>query len=318
MEVIIALIFASGISLIGSYFYRKTRTDANAEASKQIEELFDLEALGDMPEPVSGETEKIKHDRKQQLIDSLAGSLSRSQTLNTEDGRSFLSALDHKLILAGKRAKYSPEQYLAFTLSMWSLGIFLALFLILTVSITKILPVAIVLYFLAYPVLRLRADINNRQSEIAVEVPDFINELYMSMTAGTTIDQAIVRCAQNAATDRPDAILPREFAQAQVEYTVGGKTKEEALRGISYRTGVDSVSNLVEALIQGDKTGSKVTDTLSAYSDQAQEMWNQAMRLFKNKKEPAITIGVVITMGGAAGIYTTPLLVGMLESLGSL
>ena len=55
--------------------------------------------------------------------------------------------------------------------------------------------------------------------------------------------------------------------------------------------------------------------TLREYSNQAQEMWQQDMRAYKNKKEPMVTVGLVITMFGAFIIYATPMMIGLLKSI---
>jgi hypothetical protein len=44
-------------------------------------------------------------------------------------------------------------------------------------------------------------------------------------------------------------------------------------------------------------------------------MWRQDIRNFKNRKEPLVTIGVVIAMFGAFIIMISPILIGLLETL---
>jgi tight adherence protein C len=314
---LVSILFALGLALIIIWYLRRGRVQAAAAATRQIHEILDVESLGDIPD-APPELPTIEPGRKEKSIDALAAILSKTRTLRSADGRSFMAELDHRLILAGLRDRYTPEQALALALSIWALGVALPLLLGFIFPFPKLLLIIIVVFFLLYPILRLRQDIKNRQEEIEVEVPFFINELYMSLSSGATIDQAIVRAARTGKEDGLQNILAREFAQAQVEYSMGGKTQEQALRDVTYRTGVYSVANLVEALVQGLRTGADLSKTLNDYADQAQELWAQAMRDFKNRKDPAITIGVVITMFGGFMIYAAPLLVGMFEALSGL
>lgn len=316
--VLIAMLLMIGLALIISFYFRRGRYRAAAVAEQQIEEILDIESLGPIPEAPPTLPGAPIPSRRERGINSLASGLSGLKLLRSDEGRSLLEELDRRLVLAGRRDRMSPEQALATVLSIWAVGVIAPIVLAFFVPIPKLLLLIIVGFFLAYPFLRLRQDIRNRQDQIEVEVPFFINEIYMSLSAGATIDQAIVRAAQTGQEDGLDSILAKEFAQAQVEYSMGGKDQEQALRGVSERTGVASVANLVEALIQGLRTGADLSVTLKDYSDQAQELWAQAMRDYKNRKDPAITIGVVITMGGGFLIYAAPLFSGMLETLSSL
>lgn len=317
MNAALASIFLMiGIGIIFYTIFRSRRSEAESEAALQIQDLLDLESLEDAP--VDDATERKKSKRSQRLVNSLSGSLSRSKIAQTDDGKGIISQVNRWLYLGGMRDDYTPEQYIAQTGVIWVLGIGGAVLLSISGTLPPFLTGLGALYALIYPVIRVRRNIKNRQDKIEREIPNFISELYMSLSAGIMINQAIVRSARAAAEDGNGDILPREFAQAQVEYTMGGLDEETALRRVAWRCGLDSVSNLVEALIQGIRTGSDLRVTLLNYSDQAQEMWNQAMREYKNSKEPSITIGVVVTMGGGFIIYSAPLLVGLMETLNSM
>jgi tight adherence protein C len=314
----IAIIFALGLALIIISYYRQSQRRSAQMAEEQIEQILDISSLGQVPESGASAEDQDSGPALRRIINGFADRLAGINMLRSDDGRDFLADLDRRLVLAGRRDKYTPEQALAVAVAIWVVGVGLPIFAAFVFPVPKFLVVIVAIFFLLYPLLRLRIDIRNRQDQIEVEVPFFINEIYMSLSAGATIDQAIVRAAQSDQRDGYDSILAREFAQAQVEYSMGGRNQIEALRDIYRRTGVDSVSGLVEALIQGLRTGADLSLTLQNYSDQAQELWAQAMRDFKNRKDPAITIGVVITMSGGFLIYAAPLLAGMIETLGQL
>ena len=158
-----------------------------------------------------------------------------------------------------------------------------------------------------------------RQDNIRREVPFFIQQLYMTMSSGmTVIDDAILRVAKTSEDDPYDNILAREFARAQTEYRLGGLDREQALRGVSRRTGVSSVENLVEAIIQGLRTGADMSYVLGEYASQARRMWVQDMRTFKAKKEPLVTLGVILTMFGALLLFSGALLLRIFQMMSGL
>lgn len=286
---------------------------AETEAEKRMRELLSEEQLGEAPERRPEKAAKPSHRER------LARWIAERPVLQQEEGRSFLERLDGWLYQAGLRSRFTPEQALAEAISIWVVGVGGLIALRIGIGLPSAIFLPAVLFFAAYPPLKLRAAIAERQDRIRAEIPFFISQLYMALSSGmATIDDAIRRVARTAEEDPYESILAREFAQAQMEYRVGGKSIEEALRGISDRTGVASVENLVEALIQGLRTGTEMRQVLLEYSDQAREMWRQDMRIYKNRKQPLVTLGLVITMFGGVIIWAVPLLIQMMQTLSGL
>jgi pilus assembly protein TadC len=309
----IALILFIGLLLILRFILIKGDERSETEAELKIKDILSknqLQAPEDSPEKKEEKKESMP------IIDRLAWSLKNSASFQNEEGKSFLSRLDISLVRAGLREKYTPEQALSLALIIWSLGFILAISSITIIGLPRLFGVVFLVLFFIYPFNKLKSTIKDRQDQIAAEIPFFIQQLYMAISSGNTnIDGAIKRVALNSEKDGFDSILAKEFNQAQIEYSLGAKTTEEALRDIGYRTGVTSVENLCEALIQGLRTGTPIQETLKEYSAQAQEMWRQDIRNFKNRKEPLVTIGVVIAMFGAFIIMISPILIGLLETL---
>lgn len=311
-----AFFLVIGLFLVGRYLLVHGQKRSETEASQRVNEILASGSLGSAP---TAPPKPGKENEGSPTVDRIARWLSNSSVLADEDGRNFIARLDLALIQAGMRSRYTPEQALATALAIWGLGVVLPLLALFVVSLPKLLILPAIAFFAVYPPLKLKSMVQNRQAAIAAEVPFFINDLYMAISTGViTIDQAIVRVARTSEEDPYDSVLPREFAQAHIEYTMGGRTQVDAIRDAGRRTGVVSVQNLCEALIQGIRTGAAMPATLREYSNQAQEMWQQDMRAYKNKKEPMVTVGLVITMFGAFIIYATPMMIGLLKSIGGL
>lgn len=309
---LLALCLVVGLLILVRGHFLAARERAEEEAEARFRYILEQDSLGE--DPGAGTEPAAQVHKRSKVIEQLARRIDESRLFNEEEGLSFMDHLDRWLIQAGIRDRWSPSQALATALLIWGLGIGIPLFLALTIGLPVILLVLGVGMAIIYPPLKLHGMIRARQDSIRAEVPFFIQQIYMTLSTGSaTIDEAIVRVARTAEEDPYDSILAREFAQAQIEYRLGGRTMEDAIRDVGKRTGVVSVENLCEALIQGVRTGAELDRVLLEYSSQAREMWRQDMRSYKNRKEPMVTLGLVITMFGGFTIFATMLLLDLIE-----
>jgi len=103
-----------------------------------------------------------------------------------------------------------------------------------------------------------------RQHRIRLSLADALDLMVVSVEAGLGLDQAISRVAQELASAYPD--LAEELRLINLEMRAG-KPRHEALRNLADRTGVDDLSSLVTMLIQTDKFGTSVAQSLRVHSD---------------------------------------------------
>jgi len=119
--------------------------------------------------------------------------------------------------------------------------------------------------------------ISTRRKEIEKELPDVLDLLTISIEAGLGFDAAMQRVVQKASGPISD-----EFNLSLQEMRIG-KTRREALRDLSTRTGVVNLSRFVESLIQADQLGISLGNVLRNQSDQMrilrrQRIQEQAMK----------------------------------------
>jgi tight adherence protein C len=88
--------------------------------------------------------------------------------------------------------------------------------------------------------------------------------LVVSVEAGLGLDQAIQRVAAELDFAHPD--LSQEMALINLELRAG-KARVDALRNLADRTGVDDISSLVAMLVQTDKFGTSVAQSLRVHSE---------------------------------------------------
>ena len=103
-----------------------------------------------------------------------------------------------------------------------------------------------------------------RQHRIRLSLPDALDLLVVSVEAGLGLDQALQRVGEELAFAHRD--LSDELRLVNLELRAG-KARPEALRNLADRTGVDDLSSLAAMLIQTDKFGTSVAQSLRVHSD---------------------------------------------------
>jgi tight adherence protein C len=103
-----------------------------------------------------------------------------------------------------------------------------------------------------------------RQHKMQLGLPDALDLLVVSVEAGLGLDQALLRVGEELATAHPD--LSDELRLVTLELRAG-KGRSEAMRNLADRTGLEDVASLVTMLVQTDKFGTSVAQSLRVHSD---------------------------------------------------
>jgi tight adherence protein C len=111
-----------------------------------------------------------------------------------------------------------------------------------------------------YVTLRARS----RQRRIRRGLPDALDLLVICVESGLGLDQAIMQAAKEMELAHPD--ISREFAMVNLELKAG-KRRAEALRNMAERTAVAELRKLVAVLIQADRFGTGVAQSLRMHAD---------------------------------------------------
>jgi tight adherence protein C len=106
--------------------------------------------------------------------------------------------------------------------------------------------------------------VRKRQHRLQLSLPDALDLLVISMEAGLGLDQAILRVAQELRYAHPE--LSEELQMVNME-TQLGKNRLDALRALATRTGVEDIKGLVAMLIQTDRFGTSLAQSLRVFSD---------------------------------------------------
>jgi tight adherence protein C len=103
-----------------------------------------------------------------------------------------------------------------------------------------------------------------RQRQLRRALPDALDLLVICVEAGLGLDQAIMKVSQDMKIAHPE--LSEELQFVNLEMRVG-KTRIDALRELARRTGLDDIKSLVGMLIQTERFGTSIAQSLRIYSD---------------------------------------------------
>ncbi len=107
-----------------------------------------------------------------------------------------------------------------------------------------------------------------RQEEITNGFPDSLDLMLVCVEAGQSLDQSIIRVAQEIKSSYP--ALSEEFQMVAWEIKAG-KDKVTVLRDMSERAGVTDVSSFVTVLIQSTTFGTSIAEALRIYAGEMRD-----------------------------------------------
>lgn len=175
----------------------------------------------------------------------------------------YLVSLDAQLRRAGNPLELKGEEVIAFMelmgLVFFLIGVFLSLWLELS-FVTWIIAAA---FGALYPLIWLRDRVKARHHAITRALPYNLDLLTLSVEAGLDFAAALGKVVEKGRRGP----LRDELATMLKELKLG-KTREEALRNLSARVELPTLTGFVHALIQADKMGTSLGKILRILSTQ--------------------------------------------------
>lgn len=110
----------------------------------------------------------------------------------------------------------------------------------------------------------LEKKIAKRQETIRLSLPDALDMLVVSVEAGLGLDQALQHVGRELQLSHRE--LSEELSLVNLEMRAG-KRRAEALKNLAERTGEPELQKLVAILIQSDRFGTSMGDSLRSHSD---------------------------------------------------
>jgi tight adherence protein C len=105
---------------------------------------------------------------------------------------------------------------------------------------------------------------SKRQKEVRRGMPNALDLMVVCVESGLGLDQAILQVSKELDKAHPE--ISEEFALVNLELKAG-KRRTEALRNLAERTNVDELKKLVAVLIQADRFGTGIAQSLRGHAD---------------------------------------------------
>jgi tight adherence protein C len=110
----------------------------------------------------------------------------------------------------------------------------------------------------------LEKKVTKRQEILRLSLPDALDLLVVSVEAGLGLDQAMQHVGHELQWSHPE--LSEELSLMMLEMRAG-KRRSEALHNFAERTGEPEIKKLVAILIQNDRFGTSMGESLRSHSD---------------------------------------------------
>ena len=178
--------------------------------------------------------------------------------------REELGTLRLRLTQAGFRREEALTIFFGIRIVFLAVGLFLLLSTPIIIRPNLLAAMAGVFGGYLMPGIVLARLAKRRQHRIRLSLADALDLLVVSVEAGLGLDQALMRVAAELEFAYPE--LAGELKLINLELRAG-KPRSEALRNLAERTGVDDLTSLVTMLIQTDKFGTSVAQSLRVFSD---------------------------------------------------
>jgi len=111
-----------------------------------------------------------------------------------------------------------------------------------------------------------------RKHAIEKALPNVLDLMVVCVESGLGLDQTVIQVAAELRTAHPE--LCSEFAVMNLEMRAG-KRRVEALHNLADRTGVEDVKKLVAVLVQTDRFGTSIAQSLRGHADYLRVMARQ-------------------------------------------
>jgi len=173
-------------------------------------------------------------------------------------------------------------------------GIFLMVFLMLAFSATS-LVICIILLFLVYrwPEMKLKKEIKYRRKEFMKYLPDAVDLLSICVEAGLGLDAAFEKVANEFKLT--SKVVSVEFSRLNKDI-LSGLNREDAYKNLILRNENQDLQSFVALLIQTDRLGTSIRQSLEAFCDSMRTKKRQRIEELSHQASTKMTIPMVLFM----------------------
>ncbi len=248
----LALVFTGSFALV---YFVVQRVGGNAAAGRMKRLLGDAAVFGSPAE---------------RWVDRLARATRSLAKLSAPEEGFEASALRRRFINAGIRNAAAPAAFFGVK-TILAIGLPMIVFAGLTVTGSPAKGTALLVWLLLaasfgyyLPNVVLARMVFLRQREIFETFPDALDLMTVCMEAGLGSEAALNRVADDMV--HKSVVLSDELRLVNLELRAGAP-RERALRNLALRTGVEEVDGFVSMIIQAERFGTSIAQSLRVHAD---------------------------------------------------
>jgi tight adherence protein C len=225
----------------------------------------------------------ITDEPEQKMTVKLMESLGNLMPISPQDA----AGIKERLVMAGYRTEAAIAVFFGIRMIVCVAAIIFCFMIREKITDNPVLRVVLVVFGAGagfmLPSLRLDSRIAKRQKKLRLALPDLLDLLVVAVEAGLGLDQAIQHCSRELEFAHPE--LSEEMAQVNFEMRAG-KRRADSLKNLSDRTGEAEIRKLVAILVQTDRFGTSMAESLRNHSDDLR------VRRRQEAEERAAKVGV--------------------------
>jgi len=262
--------------------------------------------------PTGKESAHLRTNRRNEKLDKYAN------FLEPQDAKA-LSQIRLTLIQAGYRnrdaVRYFHFAQLALALGLLTLGV---IYFLMFKSGEETSAQEAILYILGpgavgylMPKYWVTKRQQKRQEEISDGFPDSLDMMLTCVEAGQSLDQSIIRVANEIAVSYPALAEEYEIVAHQIK---AGRDKPSVLNDMAERCGVQDISSFVTVLVQSQTFGTSIADALRVYAGEMRDKRVMRAEEKANKLPTKMTLAtMMLTVPPLLIILVGPSVLGIME-----
>jgi tight adherence protein C len=253
--IMMACFSAVGLMIYGLFTYTSTR--------REMQERFAKSKAGLAP--------LVRRDSKGSNLKEQALDIISSfgkMTLGKDKEKPKISDLRLTLIQAGFRYTnavavfYGIKAISTIVLPLFYLAYVMGASKVSTINLSIAMAAAALGYYL--PNYLLKRALNKRQDRIDRALPDVLDLMIVSMEAGLSLQSTLNHVAEEVLRISKDFYRELRITNAELRT---GIPRDNALKNLGERTGVQSVKSLIALMIQSEKMGASIAQSLRTHAD---------------------------------------------------
>lgn len=174
------------------------------------------------------------------------------------------------------------------------IGMFLGVWLISSYSLNSLIISILALYLVyKWPEMKLQKEIKFRKKEFMKYLPDAVDLLSICVEAGLGLDASFEKVSEEFKLT--SQVVSAEFSRLNKDI-LSGLNREDAYKNLILRNESPDLQSFVALLIQTDRLGTSITQSLDAFCDSMRTKKRQRIEELSQQASTKMTIPMVLFM----------------------